>query len=160
LRAVLVRQRAGVVEDLLLESLLKPSESLIIFRRRAGSTMQVAGAVDLLIYDAANPRSVMYQLDRLFDQLAELPKQSPGQRLGDEEQLVLETTTMLRLTDAAQLAAVDPDTKRRPELDSVLGRAEALLAELLDSLRHTYFAHERLSMLTGLQHSLGNGGAR
>ena len=155
LRAVLVGRRAGVVEDLLLESLLKTSESLIIFRRRSGSTMRVAGAVDLLVYDSANPRSVMYQLDRLVDQLAELPKRSPAQRLGHGEQLVLEITTMLRLTDAAQLAAVDPDTNRRSELDSVLGRADELLAELLDSLRQTYFSHERLSMLTGLQHSLG-----
>ena len=139
----------------MLESLLKTSESLIIFRRRSGSTMRVAGAVDLLVYDSANPRSVMYQLDRLVDQLAELPKRSPAQRLGHGEQLVLEITTMLRLTDAAQLAAVDPDTNRRSELDSVLGRADELLAELLDSLRQTYFSHERLSMLTGLQHSLG-----
>ena len=64
--AVLVRRRAAVVEDLLVESLLKTSDSLIIFRRRSGSIMQVAGAVDLVVYDAANPRSVIYQLDRLF----------------------------------------------------------------------------------------------
>ncbi len=155
LRAVLVRQRAGVVEDLLLESLLKTSESLIIFRRRSGPMMQVAGAVDLLVYDAANPRSVMYQLDRLFGHLADLPKQPRAQRLGDQEQLVLRTTTMLRLTDAVQLAAVDPETRRRSELDSVLGRADELLADLLDSLRSTYFSHERLSVLAGLQHNLG-----
>ncbi len=157
LRSVLVRQRAGVVEDLLLESLLKTSESLIIFRRRSGPIMRVAGAVDLLVYDVANPRSVIYQLDRLFTHLTDLPKQSPGQRLGDGEQLVLRTTTLLRLTDAAQLAEVDPDTRRRTELDAVLGRVDRLLAELLDSLRSTYFAHERLSVLAGLQHNLGRG---
>jgi uncharacterized alpha-E superfamily protein len=155
LRSVLVRQRAGVVEDLLLESLLKTSESLIIFRRRSGPIMHVAGAIDLLVYDAANPRSVIYQLDRLFNHLADLPKKSPGQRLGDGEQLVLRTTTMLRLTDAAQLAAVDKPTHRRAELDAVLGRVDQLLAELLDSLRSTFFSHERLSVLAGLQHNLG-----
>jgi uncharacterized circularly permuted ATP-grasp superfamily protein/uncharacterized alpha-E superfamily protein len=155
LRSVLVRQRAGVVEDLLLESLLKTSESLIIFRRRSGSIMHVAGAVDLLVYDAANPRSVIYQLDRLFNHLADLPKQSPGQRLGDGEQLVLRTTTMLRLTDATHLAEVDPETQRRTDLDTVLGRVDELLGELLDSLRSTFFSHERLSVLAGLQHNLG-----
>ncbi len=155
LRSVLVRQRAGVVEDLLLESLLKTSESLIIFRRRSGPIMHVAGAVDLLVYDAANPRSVIYQLDRLFNHLADLPKQSPGQRLGNGEQLVLRTTTMLRLTDAARLAEVDPESHRRTELDAVLGQVDHLLAELLDSLRSTFFSHERLSVLAGLQHNLG-----
>jgi uncharacterized circularly permuted ATP-grasp superfamily protein/uncharacterized alpha-E superfamily protein len=149
-RAVLVTGRAGVVEDLLIESLLKSSESLIIFRRRSGPIMQVAGAVDLLVYDASNPRSVMYQLDRLVHHLSELPKQSPAQRLGREEQLVLESTTTLRLTDATHLAAVDPGTGRRVELDGALGRVDALLVELLDSLRRTFFVHERLSALVGL----------
>ena len=149
-RAVLVTGRAGVVEDLLIESLLKSSESLIIFRRRSGPIMQVAGAVDLLVYDASNPRSVMYQLDRLVHHLSELPKQSPAQRLGREEQLVLESTTTLRLTDATRLAAVDPETGRRVELDGALGRVDALLVELLDSLRRTFFVHERLSALVGL----------
>ena len=155
LRSVLVRRRAGVVEDLLLESLLKTSESLIIFRRRSGSIMHVAGAVDLLVYDAANPRSVIYQLDRLFDHLAALPKQPPGPRPGHGEQLVVRTTTMLRLTDASRLAEPDPETHRRAELDAVFGRVDELLAELLDSLRSTFFAHERLSVLAGLPHSPG-----
>ena len=55
LRAVLVEKRAGVVEDLLVESLLKTSESLLIFRRRSGSILHVSGALDLLVYDIANP---------------------------------------------------------------------------------------------------------
>ena len=145
-RAVLVNRRAAVVEDLLVESLLKTSDSLITFRRRSGSIMQVAGAVDLVVYDAANPRSVIYQLDRLFHHLSDLPSRSPGQRLGDEQRLVLEATTMLRLTDAARLAAVDADADRRPELDTVLSRVDSLLADLLDSLRQTFFVHERLSV--------------
>ncbi|MGO8871777.1 MAG: circularly permuted type 2 ATP-grasp protein [Acidimicrobiales bacterium] len=149
LRAVLVRRRPGVVEDLLLESLLKTSESLMIFRRRSGPMMQVADGIDLLVYDADNPRSVIYQLDRLVEHLSDLPRQSPGQRFGDEEQLVLETVTLLRRTDAGRLAEFDDDAGRRPELDMVLGQVDGLLADLLDSLRHTYFAHERLSVLSG-----------
>jgi len=56
---------------------------------------------------------------------------------------------------AAQLAEVDPGTGRRAELDAVLGGVDLLLAELLDSLRSTFFSHERLSVLAGLQHHLG-----
>jgi uncharacterized alpha-E superfamily protein len=150
-RAVLVRRRAAVVEDLLVESLLKSSDSLITFRRRSGSIMQVTAAVDLVVYDAANPRSVIYQLDRLFHHLSDLPAQHPSRRLGDEQRLILEATTVLRLTDAGRLAAVDPEADRRPELDTVLSRVDRLLAELLDSLRQTFFAHERLSVLDGWQ---------
>jgi len=157
LRAVLVRRRAGVVEDLLLESLLKTSESLIIFRRRSGPIMDLAGAVDLLVYDAANPRSVIYQLDRLFDHLASLPQPSPGPPLGDGQRLVLGATALLRLTDASRLAEADPETHRRAELDAVFGRVDELLAELLDRLRSTFFAHERLSVLAGPPYGPGGG---
>ena len=151
LRAVLVDKQPGVVEDLLVESLLKSSESLMIFRRRAGPILHVAGAVDLLVYDVANPRSVLFQLDQLVAHLAELPKRSPAQRLGNEERLALEATTLLRLTDPDRLATVDAATGRRGELDSVLATVDGLLGDLLDSLRRTYFAHERLSVLAGGQ---------
>jgi len=158
LRSVLVHKRAGVVEDLLVESLLKTSESLIIFRRRAGAVLHVAGALDLLVYDVANPRSVLFQLDQLVAHLAELPKRSSAQRLGNEERLALESTTLLRLTDPDRLAAVDPATGRRPELDSAFTTVDGLLGDLLDSLRSTYFAHERLSVLAGGQpESIGGG---
>jgi uncharacterized circularly permuted ATP-grasp superfamily protein/uncharacterized alpha-E superfamily protein len=151
LRSVLVEKRAGVVEDLLVESLLKTSESLIIFRRRAGSILHVSGALDLLVYDVANPRSVLFQLDRLVAHLAELPKRSSAQRLANEERLALETTTLLRLTDPDRLATVDGGTGRRAELDNVFGTVDGLLGDLLDSLQRTYFAHERLSVLAGGQ---------
>ena len=149
LRSVLVVRRAGVVEDLLVESLLTTSESLIIFRRRSGSILHVAGAIDLLVYDVANPRSVLFQLDRLVAHLAELPKQSSAQRLANEERLALEATTLLRLTDADRLAVVDTGTGQRQELDTVFATADGLLDDLLESLQRTYFAHERLSVLAG-----------
>ncbi len=149
LRSVLAERRPGVVEDLLVESLLTTSESLMIFRRRAGSILHVSGAIDLLVYDVANPRSVLYQLDRLVAHLAELPKQSSAQRLANEERLALEATTLLRLTDADHLAAVDGARGRRQELDEVFASTDGLLDELLDSLRRTYFTHERLSVLAG-----------
>ena len=156
LRSVLVEKRAGVVEDLLVESLLKTSESLLIFRRRSGSILHVSGALDLLVYDIANPRSVLFQLDRLVTHLAELPKRSSAQRLGNEERLALEATTRLRLTDPDRLAAVDA-TGRRVELDTVFATADGLLGDLLDSLQRTYFAHERLSVLAGGQSETWNG---
>jgi uncharacterized alpha-E superfamily protein len=139
------------------ESLLKTSESLIIFRRRSGSIMDVTGAVDLLVYDAANPRSLFYQLDRLVDHLTSLLKPSAGPRRDDGEQVVLRTTRMLRATDASRLAEADPETRCRVELDAVFGRVDEQLAQLLDGLRSTFFAHERLSVLAGGRDDPGRG---
>ena len=123
----------------------------MIFRRRSGPVMRVAGAVDLLVYDSANPRSVVYQLDRLFDHLARLPDRtsSPGSRL--DEQLLGRMATILQRTDAQQLAAVDTEDDQRSTLDTVVGEVDGLLGELLDNLRATFFVHERLSILAGGQ---------
>jgi len=158
LRSVLADVRPGVVEDLLVESLLTTSESLIIFRRRSGAILHVAGALDLLVYDVANPRSVLYQLDRLVSHLAGLPKRSTAQRLGNEERLALEATTLLRLTDPDHLAAVDRASGRRDDLDATFATADDLLGDLLASLERTYFAHERLSVLAGGRSEGGGAG--
>ena len=101
---------------------------------------------------------MLFQLDRLADHLARLPKRSSAQRLGNEERLALEATTRLRLTDADRLAAVDPAEGRRTELDSVFETVDDLLGDLLESLQETYFAHERLSVLAGgRQGPIGDG---
>ena len=50
-----------------------------------------------------------------------------------------------------RLAAADPEADQRSNLDSVLGEVDGLLGELLDSLRATFFVHERLSILAGGQ---------
>jgi uncharacterized alpha-E superfamily protein len=109
--------------------------------------MLVAGTVELLVYDEANPRSVIYQLDRLFQHLSDLAEASSTTRAGDQRELAQETVAVLRRSDGAKLAAVDVDTNSRPELDAVLGQVDGLLAELLDDLRHSFFANERLSAL-------------
>ena len=94
---------------------------------------------------------MLFQLDQLVTHLADLPKRSSAQRLGNEERLALETTTMLRLTDPDRLATSMPPAGVGTELDVVFATADGLLGDLLDSLQRTYFAHERLSVLAGGQ---------
>jgi hypothetical protein len=113
LRSLLVEPRSGVVEDLLLESLLKVPESLIVFRQRTRPTMHVNGALDLLVYDARNPRSLIYQPGSLRRHLEELPGSSPERQTNAEERLVLEAVGALHLTDAQRLAHIDALGARR-----------------------------------------------
>jgi hypothetical protein len=49
------------------------------------------------------------------------------------------------------MAAVDHGSDQRSNLDNALGEIDRLLGELLDSLRATFFVHERLSILAGGQ---------
>jgi len=55
------------------EAVLAACESLVAYRRRYRSDVTVAAAADLLLGDAANPRSVRFQLDQLTVDLHSLP---------------------------------------------------------------------------------------
>jgi uncharacterized circularly permuted ATP-grasp superfamily protein/uncharacterized alpha-E superfamily protein len=52
---------------------LGASESLVAYRRRYRSDVRVAAIEDLLVHDDSNPRSLVFQLDRVNEHLAALP---------------------------------------------------------------------------------------
>lgn len=145
--AVLVNRRAAVVEDLLTESLLKASESSLIFRRRAGAVMDLGQALDLVVYDPENPRSLAYQLDRLAEHLALLERSATDR--GPKAPTVTGLAVELELTSAERLAAVDPDRPVRGELVRLVATLERGLDDLLGAFGSTYFAGQRLAVLEG-----------
>jgi uncharacterized circularly permuted ATP-grasp superfamily protein/uncharacterized alpha-E superfamily protein len=77
--AVLGLLEAGVgfaVEQLavqpLIETVLSIDESLVAYRRRYRSDVELRAVLDLLVHDDASPRSLAFQLDRLREHLASL----------------------------------------------------------------------------------------
>ena len=126
-----------MVEDLLVESLLKTSDSLIIFRRRSGSIMQVADAVDLLVYDDSNPRSVVFQLGRLSDHLADLPDQVTDAAFRRRQAAGPGDDGMLHLTDADPVGRRRPRREQRPDLDRVLGRGRRAVGPICSTTSAT-----------------------
>jgi len=68
------------------ETLLAAHESLVAYRRWHRTDIEVEAALDLLVRDDTNPRSVAFQIDRMVEHVASLP--SPP-------------TASLRLADAA-----------------------------------------------------------
>lgn len=74
LRNTIALTRPPVVEAQVTESVLRVGDSLITYRRRmaagVGTSHPAGAALDLLLTDAANPRSVVFQLDRLAEALA------------------------------------------------------------------------------------------
>jgi uncharacterized circularly permuted ATP-grasp superfamily protein len=62
----------------LTESLLQVNESLVAYRRRYRSDVEIGPVVDLLVHDDANPRSLSFQLDRLREHVASLAWREGG----------------------------------------------------------------------------------
>jgi len=139
LGATLSEERGTATDSLVLESTLTAAESIITYRRRYRSHAQVETVLDLLLLDPGNPRSLIFQLDRLADDLAAIPA-GPPQRLREEQKLVLDAATAVRVADTVALAAAEPDG-RRPDLARFLSGVEATLREAAEAADRTHFIH-------------------
>ena len=139
LRATVTQARGTATDSLLLESVLTAAESIITYRFRYRSQAQLETLLDLLLLDPGNPRSLAYQLDRLTDDLDALPIPSE-RRLREEQRLVLEASTALRLADLATLA-VEQEDGQRSALDDFLGTIQGRLLLAADAVDRAHFTH-------------------
>ena len=127
LRATLTTERGPGAEQTITESALVACESSVIYRRRNLGRVSVAAVAELVLFDGENPRSLVYQLERLRANLRALPGASGSSR---PERLVDEISTRLRRLDPADLEQVDDG--RRVELDGLLGAMHQALRDLSD----------------------------
>jgi uncharacterized alpha-E superfamily protein len=137
LRATVTFARGTAADSLVFESVLTSAESIITYRRRYRSQAQLETLLDLLLLDADNPRSVLYQLDRLVADFEVVPG-GVDQRLREEQRLLLEASTALRLVDTTALVATDPDGAR-PQLDAFLAAQLHLLSGAARAVDRVHF---------------------
>ncbi len=133
LQSTLTRRRSPAAEQTITDSVLVACESSVIYRRRNLGQASVAAVAELLLFDGGNPRSLVYQLDRLRADLRSLPGASGSSR---PERLVEEISTRLRRLDPEELEHAD-DAGCRTELGGLLGGMYTSLRELSDVITAT-----------------------
>ncbi|MGC2121453.1 MAG: alpha-E domain-containing protein, partial [Xanthobacteraceae bacterium] len=84
-----------------LDVLLELADSQITYRQRYVMIAAPAPVIDLVVLDPNNPRSVVYQLDRIEAHLAALPKRNSSGRLSPVQQVAAAIATRLRTAEAA-----------------------------------------------------------
>ena len=148
LRGTLGSGHDTATDSLVLESVLTAAESIITYRRRHRSHARLDTVLELLLLDPDNPRSVVFQLERLSRDLAAVDHRDPASagrgRLSPAQRLVLEASTTLRLTDLPTLVApTGPDATpvERPELVALLDRLAELLERAGTALDAEHFTH-------------------
>ncbi|MBS3847388.1 circularly permuted type 2 ATP-grasp protein [Devosia sp. BSSL-BM10] len=85
------------------EMLLEIGDSVMSHRRRYSVSAGAQSAIDLLILDPLNPRSVIFQLDRLRAQIDKLPGGIVEGQLSPAAKAALELETELRIADAGDM---------------------------------------------------------
>ncbi len=126
LRATMTTARSPESDQAITESTLVVCESAMIYRRRNLGKVSVAAVAELVLFDAENPRSLVYQLERLRANLRALPGSSGSSRA---ERLVDEISARLRRIDPEELEATDSDGTR-VELRGLLDGVHEGLREL------------------------------
>lgn len=105
-------------EQAVIDSVLSAAESSVIYRRRNSGRARPAAVAQLLLFDEGNPRALVYQLDRLRDDLGSLPDASGT---SPAEQLVEQMRVRLRRIDPGDVESVDPNGRRVGLLDLLHG---------------------------------------
>lgn len=127
-------------EQFVLETLLTSNESLTFYRRAYRGHLELTNVLELLLLDRDNPRGLLFQLQRLQDQFAQLPRTSDtGRELPDDARALLEATTLLQLTRLEALCAADAETAQRAALRECCQQLESCLARAAVSLSQRYF---------------------
>ncbi|HTO08044.1 MAG TPA: circularly permuted type 2 ATP-grasp protein [Myxococcota bacterium] len=121
-----------------LEALLEVADSAITYRRRYRGELQAVPALDLLLSDETNPRSLVFQLAALEQHLAHVRGDAGAERTVDER-LALAALARVRLADVAELCRVDAGKRLR--LSELLTRTLGDLPALCDALTRSYLSH-------------------
>ncbi len=127
-------------QSTLLTALLVSMEVLITYRRRGRQRRGIELGLELVMLDGSNPRSLLFQLERLQEHLAELPKaEMKGGELGEEDRALLEAVTSLQLSRLPQL--LETTTPIRTDMDQLLLQLEVLLQEFNRLISDKHFDH-------------------
>jgi uncharacterized circularly permuted ATP-grasp superfamily protein/uncharacterized alpha-E superfamily protein len=117
---------------------LNVADSTITFRQRYLFAPVLQLILDLLVVDESNPRGVGFQFATISDHLWALPQATQHSPHTDEQRIVLDLMTRVRLANIAGLAHPGPDGVRT-ELRELLGHLIASLPKLSEAITRRYF---------------------
>ena len=107
-----------------LDMLLEIGDSVMTHRRRYNVSAGTNSYLDLLVLDPLNPRSVLFQVAELKEQIEKLPGGIEDEQLSATARAVLELHTQLRVAEPEDLT-----TARLAALSAEIGRLAGLIAD-------------------------------
>jgi uncharacterized circularly permuted ATP-grasp superfamily protein/uncharacterized alpha-E superfamily protein len=117
---------------------LNVADSTITFRQRYLFAPILSLVLDLLMVDESNPRGIGFQLVAISEHLAALPQASPHAPHNEEQRLILDLLTKVRLARVAGLEHAEEEGER-PELQELLNYLISGLPKLSEAITRRYF---------------------
>jgi uncharacterized alpha-E superfamily protein len=123
----------------LLESLLRATDSLMTYRSRYLLQLRAVAAIDLLVNDDTNPRSIAFQVESIKELLDRLPTSEGTLSLGPDQRIAETLLHRIRMSDPSVLARIEP--RGRVELDGLLQQLIQDLPKLSNAITARYLIH-------------------
>ncbi len=129
--------------DILFQGLLELCDCSITYRRRYLNTLSVIPILDLMVFDATNPRSLMFQMESLRDLVEQLP------HAGAETRHPADVTTtqlfsQIGITSSEELIESASEKLSSPTT-GFFASITSQLAKLSTIIETSYFAHTQSS---------------
>lgn len=137
LRSLLVTGFEETEQESLIEANLLCNEALITYRRRYQNGIRIEQGLEMIMLNAKNPRSLIYQLTQLEEHFSNLSDNQD--EFSAEQKLLLEASTALKLSDIKLLATTTNGV--RTELDQLLSRLQYLISTATKAIGQRYFDH-------------------
>jgi uncharacterized circularly permuted ATP-grasp superfamily protein/uncharacterized alpha-E superfamily protein len=131
-----------------LEMLLEVADSSMTYRSRYFTVLQPAPVLDLLMNDAANPRSLAFQLQDLMEHCRRLSGRPSGAGWPVSKQRRLEEAAANLFRADIRLLCQPGEGSLREPLDQLLAGTGAALPALSDAITHVYFSHAEMERVT------------
>jgi uncharacterized circularly permuted ATP-grasp superfamily protein/uncharacterized alpha-E superfamily protein len=132
-----------------LEAVLEATDSIMTYRSRYLLRLEPDATLDLLITDETNPRSILFQLERIAEVMGPLPVEADEVGVPYDRRLAFDLLHRVRMAQPTLLATANP-AGRREALDHLLEILTEGLPELSNAIAARYLIHTVASQaLTG-----------
>jgi uncharacterized circularly permuted ATP-grasp superfamily protein/uncharacterized alpha-E superfamily protein len=141
LRSLLTLKLDKLIEYDVLDSMLNSYESYNSYRAYYKSSLDLENVLDFLLFNTKYPKSLIYIITQLLNDLKELPRTINNSHLSNFEEPVFKVFSMITLTNTQKLLETNEDEYVYKELDEFLSIISDLLTQTSEELTKTYFSH-------------------
>jgi len=146
MQSALLNKQDEAIDYILLEVILNSNECMMNYRFKYRVSLKRPLILELMLFDPNNPRSLIYQVERLKNYLSRLPQMYGGQATTKHERLSFEAYSKIKLTDKEQLSELNTTTQHYQHLESFLTDINNLLHEVHNAVSVTYFKHAQIQL--------------
>lgn len=140
LNVTLVPCYDSATEARIMETVLASCNSLVVFRRRYRSFMQLSPILELLLLDENYPRALACQMRQLKKHISELPHDANLPTVSQDEVIITSALARLLATDHKALTRQISDSGTYPLLEALLADQKKRLLQLSECLTQLYFS--------------------